>query len=74
MSQHKMEKDINRDHLPYPDDQTESISPDVAHGSKKPLSPAEAVKREEDRYAETSADQNREDQRDMHGGTADDIV
>jgi hypothetical protein len=74
MSQHKMEKDINKDHLPYPDDETEDISPDVGGDAKKPLSPAEAVKREQDRYGETSADQNREDQRDMHGGTADDIV
>jgi hypothetical protein len=65
---------MNKDHFPYPDDETETISPDIASKSEKPLSPAEAVELEEDRYGETTADENREDQRDMHRGTPDDIV
>jgi hypothetical protein len=52
----------------------EDIAPDVAPGRKKPLSPAEAVEGEEDKYGESSLDENREDQRDVHQGTPDDIV
>ena len=52
----------------------EDIAPDVADGGERPLSPGEAVHREEDKYGESSLDENREDQRDEHGGTPDDIV
>jgi hypothetical protein len=65
---------MDEDHFPYPDDETETISPDVATAKEKPLRPGEAVKREEEIYGETTADENRDDQRDMHSGTADDIV
>jgi hypothetical protein len=65
---------MNERGLPYPDDETESISPDVADDASKPIAPGDAVAREEDRYGETTADENREDQRDVHGATADDIV
>ena len=65
---------MDKDHLPYPDDQTETISPDIAGSKEKPLRPSEAVAREEDKYGETTADENRQDQRDMHSGTPDDIV
>jgi hypothetical protein len=60
--------------LPYPDDETESIPPDIAGEASKPLAPGDAVALEEDRFGETTADENREDQRDVHGATADDIV
>ena len=65
---------MNEDHFPFPDDEEETISPDVATAKEKPLRPGEAVKREEAIYGETTADENRDDQRDMHSGTADDIV
>ena len=60
--------------LPYPDDETETISPDVTDGDKAPLSRGEAVKREEEKYGESSMDENRDDQRDEHHGQPDDIV
>jgi hypothetical protein len=65
---------MNENHFPFPDDEDETISPDVATAKEKPLPPGEAVAREEDKYGETTADENREDQRDMHRGTPDDIV
>jgi hypothetical protein len=65
---------MSDERFPYEDDETETISPDVATSDEKPLRPGEAVAREEDKYGETTADENREDQRDMHGGTPDDIV
>jgi hypothetical protein len=65
---------MNEDKFPYPDDEEETISPDVASKTEKPLRPGEAVAREEDIYGDTTADENRDDQRDMHSGTADDIV
>jgi hypothetical protein len=65
---------MNDDKFPYPDDEEETISPDVASDKEKPLRPGDAVAREEDIYSDSTADENREDQRDMHGGTADDIV
>jgi hypothetical protein len=65
---------MNEDHFPFPDDEEETISPDVATAKEKPLRPGEAVKREEEIYGETTADENRDDQRDMHSGTSDDIV
>jgi hypothetical protein len=65
---------MDENKFPYPDDEQETISPDVAGAKEKPLRPGEAVAREEDIYGDTTADENREDQRDMHGGTADDIV
>lgn len=60
--------------LPYEDDETEDIAPDVASDREKPLSPSEAVWREEDKYGDTTVDANRDDERDMHHGTPDDIV
>jgi hypothetical protein len=65
---------MSEGNLPYPDDETESIAPDVASQDERPLKPGEAVKREEERYGDTSLDANRDDQRDEHAGTPDDIV
>jgi hypothetical protein len=60
--------------LPYRDDEIETISPDVGGSTELPLSPAEAVKREKEKYGETSLDENRGDQYDEHHGEPDDIV
>ncbi len=60
--------------LPYPDDESETISPDVAEAKERPLRPSEAVKREEERYGESSLNENRGDQWDEHHGEVDDIV
>jgi hypothetical protein len=65
---------MNDDHLPYPDDETEDIAPDVASEKERPISPSEATKREQEKYGETTLDENRQDQWDVHHGEADDIV
>jgi len=63
-----------RDRLPYRDDDDDVITPDIASRKDLPISPAEAVRREQEKYGETTADENRGDQWDEHHGTADDIV
>jgi hypothetical protein len=60
--------------LPYPDDDDEVIAPDVAPHKDRPIDPAEAVRREQEKYGESSADENRGDQWDEHHGQPDDIV
>jgi hypothetical protein len=65
---------MNDDHLPYPDDETEDIPPDVAPEKERPISPAEAVRREQEKYGESTLDENRQDQLDVHHGEPDDIV
>jgi len=55
-------------------DDEETISPDVAPKRDRPLSPAEAVRLEREKYGDSSADPNRDDQFDEHHGTVDDIV
>ena len=67
-------KGIDSDHFPYPDDDDDAIAPDVAPASSQPISPAEAVRLEEEKYAEGSLDENRDDQFDAHHADADDIV
>lgn len=52
----------------------ETIAPDVAPRRDLPLDPADAVKREREKYGDSSANPNRGDQEDVHRGTADDIV
>ena len=52
----------------------EAIPTDVATEKQQPLPPREAVWREEDKYGESSLDENRGDQRDEHEGELDDIV
>ena len=61
-------------HLPYEDDEEQDVSPDVASKKELPLDPSEAVHREQEKYGESSLDENREDQWDVHHGTPDDIV
>ena len=65
---------MNDDQLPYPDDETEDIAPDVAQQKELPIKPSEAVRREQEKYGESSLDENREDQWDAHHGEADDVV
>ncbi len=59
---------------PDSDDESETIPPDIATSRETPLSPSEAVKREQEKYGETSLDENRGDQWDEHHGEPDDIV
>ncbi|HMF28901.1 MAG TPA: hypothetical protein VKE42_09020 [Candidatus Cybelea sp.] len=56
------------------DEADETIAPDVAPRRDLPLDPADAVERERDKYGDTSMNPNRDDQEDVHRGTADDIV
>jgi tetratricopeptide (TPR) repeat protein len=65
---------MDNDRLPYSDDADDVIAPDVAPRKDRPLDPAEAVRLEQEKYGESSANANRDDQRDVHGGEPDDIV
>jgi hypothetical protein len=60
--------------LPYPDNDDDVIAPDVAPRDEEPIDPAEAVRREQQKYGESTADANRDDEWDEHHGTVDDIV
>ena len=60
--------------LPYPDDDEDVVTPDSVPRGDQPVDPAEAVRREQEKYGETSADENRQDQWDEHHGQPDDIV
>jgi hypothetical protein len=60
--------------LPYPDNDDDVIAPDVAPRDDQPIDPAEAVRREQEKYGESSADENRGDQWDEHHADVDDIV
>jgi hypothetical protein len=55
-------------------EEDEAIAPDIAPRRDLPLDPADAVERERDKYGDSSTNPNREDQEDVHRGTADDIV
>ncbi len=65
---------MNDDKLPYPDDEIEDIAPDVAAHEELPLAPSEAARREQEKYGESSLDENRQDQWDAHHGEPDDVV
>jgi hypothetical protein len=52
----------------------EDISPDIASRKDKPLDPAEAVRREKEKYGDTSINPNADDQFDEHHGQPEDIV
>jgi hypothetical protein len=52
----------------------EDIAPDIASRRDQPLDPAEAVRREREKYGENSQNPNRDDQYDEHHGQPDDIV
>lgn len=62
------------DGLPYPDTDDDVISPDVAPTTDRPIDPAQAVRLEQEKYADSTADENRDDQWDEHHGQPDDIV
>jgi hypothetical protein len=65
---------MNDDTLPYPDDEIEDIAPDVASQEELPIEPSQAVRGEQEKYGESSLDENRQDQWDVHHGEPDDIV
>jgi hypothetical protein len=65
---------MDGDRLPYRDDEDDVIAPDVAPRKERPLTPAEAVRQEQEKYGESSADENRGDQWDEHHGEPGDIV
>ncbi len=52
----------------------ETIAPDVASRRDEPIDPAEAVRREREKYGENTSNPNRDDQWDEHHGQPDDIV
>jgi|HubBroStandDraft_6_1064221.scaffolds.fasta_scaffold399441_2 hypothetical protein len=60
--------------LPYDDTDDDAIAPDVAPREEHPIDPARAVHAEEDKYGESTGDENRGDQRDEHHGEPEDIV
>jgi hypothetical protein len=66
--------DINRDRFPYPDDDDDAVAPDVAPEDRQPVSPSEAVRLEEEKYGESSLDENRDDQFDAHHADSDEHV
>jgi hypothetical protein len=55
-------------------DSEETIAPDIASRRDEPIDPAEAVRREREKYGENSSDPNRDDQWDEHHGQPEDIV
>jgi hypothetical protein len=65
---------MKSDGLPYPDSDDDAIAPDVAPREERPIDPAAAVRCEQEKYGESSADENRGDQWDEHHGQPDDIV
>lgn len=65
---------MKNDGLPYPDSDDDVVAPDVAPRDDQPIDPARAVRLEQEKYGDTTADANREDQWDEHHGTPDDIV
>jgi len=65
---------MNDDRLPYRDDDDDVIAPDVAPRKDLPLDPAVAMRLEQEKYGDTTANENRDDQSDEHHGEPDDIV
>jgi hypothetical protein len=55
-------------------DEDETISPDVVSRRDQPVDPAQAVRREREKYGENSSNPNRDDQWDEHHGQPEDIV
>lgn len=64
---------MDNDNLPYGGDE-DTIAPDLVAQDKQPVDPATAIRREEEKYAESSLNENREDQFDVHHADVDDIV
>ena len=59
-------KGIFGNRFPDPDDDDDAIAPDVAPRDHHPIPHGEAVRLERARYAESSLDENRDDQFDAH--------
>jgi hypothetical protein len=55
-------------------DSDDAIAPDVAPRKDWPIDPAEALRREREKYGEGSINPNRDDQWDEHHGEPEDIV
>ncbi|MFY9738250.1 MAG: hypothetical protein WAK11_04270 [Candidatus Cybelea sp.] len=55
-------------------DEDEAIARDIASRRDEPIDPAEAVRREREKYGENSSNPNRDDQWDEHHGQPEDIV
>ena len=65
---------INSNRFPYPDDDDDVIAPDVAPKARQPISPAEAVRLEQEKYGESGFNENRDDQLDAHHADMDEHV
>jgi hypothetical protein len=65
---------VNEDHFPYPDSDDDAIAPDVAPQGRQPISPADAVRLEQEKYADSSLNENRDDELDAHHADIDDVV
>jgi hypothetical protein len=65
---------MNEDHFPYPDSDDDAIAPDIAPRKDQPIAPADAVRLEQEKYGDSTADENRDDEWDEHHGQPDDIV
>ena len=63
---------MNERPRPLPGDD-EEIAPDVADADPTPLDPAEALRRERDKYGDDNTNPNRDDQLDEHHGEPSDI-
>lgn len=57
---------MSKKRLPYPDDDDDVIAPDVAPRKDQPIDPAKAVRLEQEKYGDSSANPNRDDQWDSH--------
>ena len=64
-------KSVDSDQFPYPDTDDDVVAPDVAPREQQPLPPSEAVRLVEEKYGESSLDENRDDQFDAHHADAD---
>lgn len=65
---------MNNHRFPYHDDDHDAIAPDVAPQSRQPISPAEAIWLEQEKYADSSLNENRDDQFDAHHADIDEVV
>jgi hypothetical protein len=65
---------VNEDHFPYPDNDDDAIAPDVAPHHRQPISPADAVRLEQEKYGDSSLNENRDDELDAHHADIDDVV
>jgi len=67
----KIPKSIFGNRFPDPDDDDDAIAPDVSRHDEQPIPSAEAVRLEREKFAESSLDENRDDQFDAHHADSD---